>query len=77
MAISLIFVLAALLLGAVVVALFVWWLLVLIDCLRTPDAVWQAAGENQVVWLLVLILLGFVGAILYVLLARPKVRAIA
>lgn len=29
-------------------ALFVWWLLVLIEALRTPRSQWDAAGQNQV-----------------------------
>jgi len=53
------------------VALFVWWLLVLIQALRVPDHDWAAAGQSKILWVLVMVLLGILGTILYVLIARP------
>lgn len=54
-------------------ALFVWWLLMLIEALRVPDQAWTAAGQNKLLWVLVIVLLGFLGALLYALIARPAV----
>lgn len=53
------------------VGLFVWWLLVLIQALRVPDHDWAAAGQSKILWVLVMVLLGILGTILYVLIARP------
>jgi hypothetical protein len=44
---------------------FVLWLWALIDCLRTP-------GANKIVWILVIILLPFLGSILYFLMGRSR-----
>lgn len=52
-------------------ALFVWWLLVLIQALRVPDQVWTGAGQSKILWVLIMVLLGVLGTILYVLIARP------
>lgn len=43
---------------------FVLWLAALIDCLR-------GNSPNKVVWVIVIILLPFLGSILYFLLGRP------
>jgi hypothetical protein len=63
--------LVVLLFGVVSVALFVWWLQVLIQALRVPDHDWTAAGQSKILWVLVMVLLGILGTILYVLIARP------
>jgi hypothetical protein len=59
------------LLAAASLALFVWWLLVLIQALRVPDHDWEAAGQSKILWVLVMVLLGVLGTILFVLIARP------
>ena len=55
-------------------ALVAWWLVMLIEALRIPSAQWQARGENQLLYVLLMVLLGFVGTILYVVVPRPKLR---
>jgi hypothetical protein len=55
-------------------ALFVWWLLVLIEALRVPDPVWVSAGQNKILWILLMVFLGALGTLLYVLIARPALR---
>ena len=55
---------------------FVGWLLVLIEAVRTPTDVWRAAGQEQLVHILLMVFLGLVGTIVYVVVARPKLRAI-
>ena len=45
------------------VALFVWWLLVLIEALRTPASQWEAAGQNQFVYIVLIVLLGVIGTV--------------
>ena len=44
------------------------WLWALIDCISNEPA----TGNDKIIWLLVIILLGFVGAILYLRIQRPK-----
>lgn len=61
-------------LALVGVALFVWWLLVLIEALKTPSAQWSAAGQNQVIYVVLMVLLGIIGTILYIAVARPALR---
>lgn len=52
-------------------AVFVWWLLVLVQALRVPDNVWTGAGQSKILWVLLMVFLGVLGTILYVLIARP------
>lgn len=58
--------------GILAVAGFALWIWALVNSLSKPDAVWEAAGQNKIVWLLVIIFLGFIGAILYALIAKPQ-----
>jgi hypothetical protein len=48
------------------------WLYALVDVLRADDAAFAAAGQNKIVWVLLIVFLGFIGAILYLAIARPK-----
>jgi hypothetical protein len=64
-------VMVTLLVGVLGAAFWVW---ALVDLLRRPDAQWEVAGQSKVVWLLVLVLAGTLGALLYVLMARPNLR---
>jgi hypothetical protein len=56
-------------------ALTVWWLLMLIDALKFSDATWESAGESKVLYVLLMVFLHVIGTILYVAIARPKLRA--
>jgi len=44
-----------------------FWIVVLVDCLRN-----EPFGNEKLVWALVIVLTSFVGAALYLLLRRPK-----
>lgn len=63
-------VLAVLGLGAAV------WLWSLIDAVRTDDQTWSAAGQNKLVWVVVIILLSLLGTILYVAIPRPALKRV-
>lgn len=65
--VSVVFVLFAL----ISLGLFVWWLLVLVEALRVPDQAWVQAGQNKILWVLLMVFLGVLGTILYVLIVRP------
>ena len=56
-------------------ALFVWWVLMLIDALKVSDATWSAAGESKILYVLLMVFLGIIGTVLYVVIPRPKLRA--
>jgi len=52
------------------------WLWSLVDALRTNDQTWNAAGQNKLVWVVVIMLLGFLGSILYVAFPRPALKRV-
>ena len=52
--------------------LFIWGL---IDCLRYPDQAWDAVGQQKIVWILVIVLVGCLGPLLYFFIPRPKLKA--
>lgn len=66
----------ALVFGLLMLGAFAWWLLMLIDAVRTPASAWQAAGQNQLVHILLMVFLGIIGTIVYVVVARPKLRTV-
>ena len=49
----------------------------LVDLVRRPAAAWEASGHNQLVWALIVILVGFLGPLLYLLIARPALETAA
>lgn len=49
--------------------------LALIDLVKRPAGVWEESGQNQLVWALVVIFVGFIGPVLYLLVARPALDA--
>lgn len=58
----------ALLLG---LAGVVFWLYALVDALRRPKDNWLAAGQDQLVWVMVVVFLNLIGALVYVMVAKP------
>ena len=56
------------------VALFAWWLVMLIDALRTPSSTWQSADQSQLLYVLLMVFLGVIGTLVYVVVARPQFR---
>jgi hypothetical protein len=54
----------------------VFYLWALVDALRTPQRVWEAAEQNQLLWVGVMVFLTLLGAILYTLVARPRLQAV-
>ena len=41
---------------------FVLWLWSIIDAVQRPDSEWERAGQTKLVWILILIFLGFLSA---------------
>ncbi len=52
--------------------LFVFWISQIIDCARR-----QFDGSGKVVWMLVIILLGWIGALIYLLAGKKQGRLLA
>jgi hypothetical protein len=44
---------------------FILWIVALVDCIKSDN-------PNKVIWIIVIILLPFLGSILYFLFARPR-----
>lgn len=51
------------------------WLWALVDVLKRPEADWRRAGQDRLIWILVVIFLTFIGALLYLVIARPQLEA--
>lgn len=60
--------------GLVVVGLFALWVSVLVQALRIPDSQWEAADQSKIVYVLLMVLLGVLGTLLYWIVARPALR---
>ena len=56
--------------GVVAIAAFALWVWALVDCLRDETA----TGNDKLLWALIIVLLGAIGAILYLLIRRPQRR---
>jgi hypothetical protein len=46
------------------------------DALQTSSEVWAASKQDQAVWVLIVLLLPVVGAILFFLIARPRLNQV-
>jgi hypothetical protein len=49
---------------------FIFWIWVLVDCIKVPDDSMYKAG-NKLIWVLVLVFTGWIGAIIYLIVGRP------
>ena len=67
--------------GILVIGVFlaatVLWIYTLVDSLQIPDHTWHAAGQNKLLWILLIVFLGFLGSILYMLIPRPSLKAMS
>ncbi len=56
-----------------VIVLFVFWLWMLIDCLKRSDDKFAIGGNNaKLIWVLVIIFTGIIGALIYYFLIKRK-----
>jgi hypothetical protein len=56
---------------ALAIGAFVFWVWALVDVIKTPDDGRFRAG-NQLVWVLVIVFTQVIGALIYVLVGRPE-----
>lgn len=68
------FAIAFMFLMVISVGAFVLWIVALIDALKIPATEWEAHGENQILWIVLIVVLGAIGAILYWLMPRAKIK---
>lgn len=55
--------------GLAGLAFHIW---AIVDVLRTPTDVWEAARQNQILWAAIVLLISLIGPILYLMIARPQ-----
>jgi len=53
------------------IAGIVVWIWALVDCVQVPDDSLYQSG-NKLIWVLIIVLAQFIGAILYFIIGRPK-----
>ena len=63
--------------GLIMLAGLVLLIVALVDLVRRPTEEWAPSGHNQLVWALVVVFVGFIGPMLYLLIARPALDAAA
>lgn len=56
--------------GLIAVAGLVLWIWALVDAIKVPDDSMFKSG-NKIIWVLVIVFTGFVGAIIYLMVGRP------
>ncbi|NLC97667.1 MAG: hypothetical protein GX678_01115 [Actinomycetales bacterium] len=54
---------------------FAIWLWALVDSVVRPQQNWAAANQNQLLWVILIVLIPCVGAVLYFLVPRPALKA--
>lgn len=65
------------LMSLVALAGLVLLVMALVDMFRRPTDVWEASGQNQLVWALVVIFVTVIGPVLYLVIARPILETAA
>lgn len=56
-------------------AAMVGWVVALVEVARIPDHQYRAAGTEKIVWVLIVALVGAIGALIWLFAARTKVLA--
>lgn len=53
------------------IGLLVLWIWALVDAIRVPEDSYYNEG-NKLIWVLVIVFTGFIGAIVYLIIGRPS-----
>lgn len=61
-------------LAVIVLPLLTLW--ALIDLLRRPEQQWKQAGQDRLVWALIVVFVGLIGPILYLTIGRSKLDGV-
>jgi hypothetical protein len=57
------------------IAGFIYWIVALVEVVRIPDHQYRAGGTEKLVWVLVVGLVGWIGALVWLFAARSRVLA--
>ena len=55
------------------IAAFVFWIVIIVEVARIPDMQFRAVGSEKLVWLLIVILGGIIGSLVWVFAKRGEV----
>ena len=55
----------------------VWWVFALVDCIKYDERIYQQVGSSKTTWVLIVVLLGGIGTLIYWFSMRGKLRAAA
>jgi Protein of unknown function (DUF2510) len=77
MTFSIAFLWIPLLFFAIWVAAFVYWIVVIVEVSRIPDSQFRATGSEKLVWLLIVILGGIIGSLVWRFAKRDEVMRYA
>ena len=58
---------------AIWIAAFVYWIVVIVEVAKIPDLQFRAAGSEKIVWLLIVILGGIIGSLVWRFAKRDEV----
>lgn len=58
------------------IGMTVFWIYFLVEVVKTPDAQWRAAGQNQVLHVVLMLLFPVLGTIIYIATARPALQRV-
>ena len=61
----------------VLVAVMVAWVVALVDAIRRPRAQWEMAQQNKLLYVLLIIFLGWFGALIYAMIPWPQLKVAA
>lgn len=67
--------LLGLLLFVIALPLFILHVWAIIDVVRTPQSIWATAGQNELLWGILVLALSVVGLMRYLTIARPQLIA--
>jgi hypothetical protein len=59
------------LIGILSVGFLALWIWALVDCIQVPDDSMYQSG-NKLIWVLIIVFVNWIGAILYLLIGRPR-----
>jgi hypothetical protein len=63
--------------GLIWLAAFVYWIVAIVEVASTPDWRFKAVGSEKLVWVLIVVFLGIIGALIWLFAKRPAVTAAA
>ena len=59
------------LIGILSIGAIVLWIWALVDCIQVPDDSMYESG-NKLIWVLIIVFTNWIGALLYLLIGRPR-----